>query len=326
MSDLISEARLALKNDRIHRLVAITEEMKRNIKTGPKGGKFYISRGPKRTKVYVDITGSKTGEDLAAAGKKFYQSTKVGEIDKVLSISDPGNSVSEVIMLKNGKRKYVYTDEHKAKQAAKKFAKAIRMGKHIDATRKKISADMSSKDEKRRAAATVASLVDQHVIRAGGSEAEKKTGSVGVTTLRAEHVTVNKDGTVSLKFKGKSHKMWDVTVTDPKIVKNIKGFVKGKKPGDALFPTNRGAVNKYLKEVSPEPISMKDFRTFHASRLAHEALQNAPTPKNKKELKKNIADAVAFAASHLHHDSATCKGSYINPEVLTAYQMRFKDV
>jgi DNA topoisomerase-1 len=82
-------------------------------------------------------------------------------------------------------------------------------------------------------------------------------------------------------------------------------------------PLTEDKVNDYLRSFGA---TAKQFRTYHASRLAAEYLAELGVPSSDKAAEKNIADAVARTARVLGNTPAVCRGSYINPAILDAYR------
>lgn len=259
-------------------------------------------------------------------GKQRYEGFPVETINKVHEFSGE-TGLKAVIFRKdrNGKevQTYKYTSEHDQNKADAKFKKAVKMSENIGTLRKRAEKDSSSSDKKTADAAVVVRLIDSTTIRVGGSDSEKDTGSVGATTLRAEHVIKNKDGSVNLKFMGKSHKEWDRRIDGP-LAKEILKRTEGKKPGDQLFSVSASDVNSYLATASPDKITAKDFRTFHASEMAFSILAKAaPPPKiSAKEAEANIKKAVEETSKFLGNTPTICREKYINPRVLDAYRNR----
>lgn len=220
--------------------------------------------------------------------------------------------------------KYIYTTKHQQESADAKFAKADKLakggyGKVVGAYQK----DLSSKDERTRACAAIVGLIDKTTMRVGGSGSEEDTGSVGATTMRAEHVT-KVPGGLRFKFPGKSGKEWDRVVKDPAIVKAVSGFLAGKKPGDLVFPATAAHVNEFLDSKAGFKSTAKDFRTYHATAIADDKLKGEPAPKTEAEAKATVKRVVEETSEHLGNTPAVCKDRYIDPRVIDRYMARLK--
>jgi DNA topoisomerase-1 len=259
-------------------------------------------------------------------GKQTYEGFPVSSINKVHEFSGE-TGLKAVVFRKdrNGKevQTYKYTSEHDQRHADARFEKAAKMGEHIHELRDRLEKDSKSDEVKTRDAAVVTRLIDHTTIRVGGSDSEKETGSVGATTLRAEHVHENKDGSVDLRFPGKSHKDWDRHIEGP-LAHELSSRARGMRSDEQIFKVNAADVNKYLEGASPIKITAKDFRTFHASSMAHSILSKAMPPPSvsAKEAEAVIKKAVEATAKHLGNTPAICKEKYINPRVIDAYRNR----
>src|SRR5207249_3009391 len=78
-------------------------------------------------------------------------------------------------------------------------------------------------------------------------------------------------------------------------------------------------VNDYLREITGEDFTAKDFRTWAGTVLAAMAL-NAQDPfENKTEAKKNIKEAIAAVSKILGNTPAICRKCYVHPAVLETY-------
>ena len=239
-------------------------------------------------------------------------------------VFDGVSGLHAIVVRKDGIKVYQQTDEAKQRAADKRFGRALVMSDKLGGIRSAYQRDLTSSDPAARQNATVLGLIDQHVIRIGGSSAEDRTGSRGATTIEAKHVHPNPDGSVQIRFPGKSGVRWNVKVTDPQLAQNLREAAAGKRPSEKLFPeTSPQSVNAYIGEKAGTKLTAKDFRTFHASVIAHAELEKLRPPKNAKELKANMKKAIAATAKVMGHTPAVCKSSYINPRLLNEYEERY---
>ena len=84
-------------------------------------------------------------------------------------------------------------------------------------------------------------------------------------------------------------------------------------------PISSSDVNEYLREVSGEDYTAKDFRTWAGTLAAALALQRQPAPSSMTEAKKNLVAVVKEVAHKLGNTPATCRKFYIHPIVIDAY-------
>jgi DNA topoisomerase I len=123
----------------------------------------------------------------------------------------------------------------------------------------------------------------------------KRNKSYGLTTLKNRHAEI--DGTeVRFHFVGKSGKQWTTKIRDRRVAKIIRECQE--LPGQDLlqYRTTTGEiqdissndVNTYLKDVTGEEITAKDFRTWAGTVLAAIALKEIEAFDNEERAKKNV--------------------------------------
>lgn len=78
-------------------------------------------------------------------------------------------------------------------------------------------------------------------------------------------------------------------------------------------------VNAYLREVSGEDITAKDFRTWHGTVLAAIALQEFQQFDSQAAVKRNVRDAIEQVAARLGNTPTICRKCYIHPEIFVSY-------
>ncbi|HYM96894.1 MAG TPA: DNA topoisomerase IB, partial [Candidatus Sulfotelmatobacter sp.] len=79
-------------------------------------------------------------------------------------------------------------------------------------------------------------------------------------------------------------------------------------------------VNQYLREITGEDCTAKDFRTWAATVLAACALREAEPFDSEAEARRNVAAAIDTVARRLGHTRAVCRQSYVHPAVIDAYR------
>jgi DNA topoisomerase-1 len=78
-------------------------------------------------------------------------------------------------------------------------------------------------------------------------------------------------------------------------------------------------VNDYLREITGEDFTAKDFRTWAGTVLAAIALNAAGAFKTKKQAKENIKNAIGAVAKILGNTPTICRKCYIDSVVLESY-------
>lgn len=176
------------------------------------------------------------------------------------------------------KMKYVWlSDTAYVKQVRdiEKFNKAWELEGKIKEVRDHILSGLESADPLQRKIATVCYLIDVLKMRVGDEKDEDEADTVGATTLRAEHITIDEEkGEVTFDFLGKDSVRWVNTIKPPHVViENLKEFIgEGK---ETIFNGVRSQkVNAYLAEIMPG-LTAKVFRTYHASTTTRDYLNRA---------------------------------------------------
>ena len=77
-----------------------------------------------------------------------------------------------------------------------------------------------------------------------------------------------------------------------------------------------GDVNAYIKDVTGEDFSAKDFRTWAGTVLA---LSEFKKYDSQVEAKRNVVAAIESVSKQLGDTPAICRNCYVHPEVLDAY-------
>lgn len=164
------------------------------------------------------------------------------------------------------------------------------------------------------------------MIRVGNEEYARENHSYGLTTLRSEHVTVEKTA-LRFEFRGKGGKRHTVDLTD----RRLAGVVRHcqELPGHELFQyvddegqpqvIDSADVNAYLREVGGAEFTAKDFRTWGGTVLAAIALASQATAGEPRHFRRELAEGVAEVARHLGNTVAICRKCYIHPAVIVAH-------
>lgn len=159
-----------------------------------------------------------------------------------------------------------------------------------------------------------------------GSEDNSNTGNLGVRTLKVGNVSISGDK-INLNFIGKSYQENVATIKDKTIASYLKRNMKGKSPNDNLFSASYERVGATMKKINPKGINPKDLRTYKATEVAKNLLQDKtlgmppPIPKGGKDLKKLVKDKLqnvfTKVAEVLNNTPAMAKNSYVHPVVIT---------
>lgn len=223
------------------------------------------------------------------------------------------------------RKQYRYHPRWRQVRDETKFERLIPFAAALPQIRKQVEGHLSLPGLPReKVLAMVVRLLETTFIRIGNEEYARSNGSFGLTTLRNRHVRV--DGSrVELRFQGKSGKAHAVALTDRRLARLVRQLRD--LPGQELFqylhngetpqPVTSADVNQYVREISGEDFTAKDFRTWAGTLLAarHLAASNGADANNAKA---NAVTAVKEVAHYLRNTVAVCRSCYIHPRVLEA--------
>jgi len=174
--------------------------------------------------------------------------------------------------------------------------------------------------------AAIVRLLETTFIRVGNQEYAKQNGSYGLTTLRNKHVSV-KGATVTFDFKGKSGVEHVIDFRDRRLAAIIKRCQD--MPGYELFQyidpegnrhsVDASDVNEYLRQITNEDFTAKDFRTWAGSVLACAMLHEFQPAETQTQAKKNVVEAIKRVANRLGNTPSVCRKCYVHPAVLESY-------
>jgi DNA topoisomerase-1 len=226
-----------------------------------------------------------------------------------------------------GRKQYRYHPRWREVRDETKYNRMVEFAKALPRIRQRIQRDMKLPGlPKQKVLATVVRLLEVSLIRIGNEEYARENNSFGLTTMRDRHVDVS-GSTLRFHFRGKAGKQHDVQVDDPRLARIVKRCQD--LPGQELFQYldddgNRQTVgsddvNVYLKEITGQEFSAKDFRTWAGTVLAARALQELEEVDSQAKAKKNIVRAVEAVSQMLGNTPSICRKCYVHPAVLQAY-------
>ena len=168
------------------------------------------------------------------------------------------------------KTKYVFTSFEsffKSKSDEEKFNLAKKLKKKIVSIREAYEKQLQSDDLKKKQLATALYFIDNLALRVGGKkDSKEEADTVGVTSLRVEHVTLLDNNLIKLDFLGKDSVRFCKKINVHKdVYENLKIFIRNKSKKENLFDLiNPSGVNEYLDSLL-EGLTAKVWRTYNAS-------------------------------------------------------------
>jgi len=225
-----------------------------------------------------------------------------------------------------GRKQYRYHDQWRELRDENKFDRLAAFAKALPNIRRRIAKDLKLPGlPRRKVLATVVRLLERTFIRIGNEEYARENKSFGLTTMQDRHVTVKGDR-LRFRFRGKSGRAHEVDMTDRRIAKIVSKCQD--LPGQDLFQyiddgevrdVASQDVNDYLREITNENFTAKDFRTWAGTVLAAIALNAQGEFETKKQAKANVKTAVCAVAQLLGNTPAICRKCYVHPAIVEAY-------
>jgi DNA topoisomerase-1 len=227
-----------------------------------------------------------------------------------------------------GRKQYIYHPRWAAIRNETKFNKMLLFGEALPKIRERVDQDLRRRGLPcERVVALMVRLLDKTLIRVGNVEYARCNHSFGLTTLQTDHLAVN-GSTLSFEFLGKSKKWHKIQLKDGRAARVIRQCQE--LPGQELFQyldddgrrhsVGSNDINDYLRQVTGQEFSAKDFRTWGGTVCVLEALREAGPGENQTQAKKNMTQAIKKAARQLGNTTTVCRNYYVHPAVLEVYQ------
>ena len=227
-----------------------------------------------------------------------------------------------------GRKQYRYHPRWREVRDETKFGRMLAFSQALPRLRARLEADLARPGLPReKVLATVVRLLECTGIRVGNDEYARANQSFGLTTLQDRHVEVS-GSTLRFQFRGKSGKPHRVALNDRRLARIVARCQA--LPGADLFQyladdgatvsIGSGDVNDYLREITGEDFTAKDFRTWAGTLQAVAALEAIGPAASEREAKSSILKAVDQVAGQLNNTRAVCRKYYVHPAVLETYQ------
>jgi len=203
----------------------------------------------------------------------------------------------------------------------------IAFGQALPKIRNRVDQDLSKPGMPReKALATVVWFLEKSLIRVGNEEYAKENKSYGLTTMNMRHIKIE-GASIQFHFVGKRGIRHDVGLADRRMARIVRKFQE--LPGQELFQyrdhegnvhgVSSADVNAYLREISGEDFTAKDFRTWSATVIALTELSHSCGFTTTREAKEAIKRVMANVSQQLGNTPAISRKSYVHPGIITSY-------
>jgi DNA topoisomerase-1 len=227
-----------------------------------------------------------------------------------------------------GRKQYRYHPQYRAVRDETKFDRMFAFSEVLPKIRERVERDLGRPDLPReKVLATVVRLLEKSLIRVGSDAYARANRSFGLTTLRRRHVAVS-GSRLTFEFRGKSGVLHAVGVTDRRVAAIVQHCQT--LPGQELFQyldgngrrqkVDSGDINRYLRDITGQEFTAKDFRTWAGTMYAATALREMGPAATRKQRRTNVNAAVDLVAERLGNTRTVCRKYYVHPRVIEAYE------
>lgn len=239
-----------------------------------------------------------------------------------------------------------YTENYRAGSKTKKFKAVQETIPQLATFARKWRTDMRDGDTQKGKIATVLEFIFETAARPGNpGNATQGERTFGATQLQVKHIKIDATKIV-VKYKGKSQSSNTQALQKHTInytrsaplklmAKNLKQYIKGKKPDENIFEHdgktfNSTSVTRYMKALGfPNGFTVHKFRTVRATKMTADILKKSPFKKGgdwtEREVNQWVEEQLIAVGMELGHTSgdkvttSTAIGSYIEPAILAEF-------
>lgn len=227
-----------------------------------------------------------------------------------------------------GRKQYRYHPDWVNRRSDEKYFRLLEFGLALPGARKQVEKDLRKKNlDERKVLAICVKVLQETLIRIGSSAYEKIHNSYGLSTLKDRHFR-EKNKAAYLCFTGKKGVKQEVRLTDKRLIRLVK---KCKDiPGQELFQfythgnerraVESGMINQYIREITNNDFTAKDFRTWGGTLEAMRQLAVCASENPEMPAKKLVVEALDCVAAKLGNTRAVCKSSYVYPVLLESFE------
>lgn len=222
------------------------------------------------------------------------------------------------------RKQYRYHPDWIAARDNEKFTHMREFGEALPFIRERLDQDLRKHGLPReKVLATAVALLDRTLIRVGNRAYAETNKSYGLTTMKNRHAVVE-GSTIRFRFNGKSGVQHDVSIRDRRLAPILRRLQE--LPVQTLFSypddegetrtVTSGDVNSYLKEISGQSFTAKDFRTWAGTLAAYGEFIVCEPAETKTARKRAITGVAQKVSRLLGNTPAVCRKSYIHQGLL----------
>ncbi|WP_349370935.1 DNA topoisomerase IB [Salinarimonas sp.] len=240
---------------------------------------------------------------------------------------DPNGHIQATGRDARGRKQYRYHPKFREVRDTTKFEHLVAFAEALPRIRERVDADMRKRKLSReKVLATLVHLLETTLIRVGNADYARRNQTHGLTTLGEDHVDVEGES-LRFVFRGKGGKEWRLKMRDRRVARTVRMLED--LPGQRLFQwvddegerhsVESADVNAYLREITGQDVTAKDFRTWGGTVLAALALKEFEGFDSQAKAKKQLKAAIEHVAARLGNTPTICRKCYVHPEILSAH-------
>lgn len=222
-----------------------------------------------------------------------------------------------------GRKQYVYQRDWFEHRQAQKFELLTEFGLALPSIRRRANRHARRpRPDRLKVLGIAVAVLDHTLLRVGNRCYERTNGTRGLTTLTEENLSLERS-VASLSFRAKGNIETEIAIEHPRLVEllrecsEIEGqYLFSYLDDDGSVRTIASSdVNQYLLELTGQPFTAKNFRTWGGTLTFYEHL----TPARPKDRKQVVVNAYRQVAERLHNTEAVCRQFYVHPAVPEGY-------
>jgi DNA topoisomerase I len=229
-----------------------------------------------------------------------------------------------------GRKQYRYHEHWRELRDREKFDRMLEFARALPGLREVTERHLRRRGPTReRVLAGAVRLLDRGFFRIGGENYAEENDTYGLATMQKRHVRLEPDNVIVFDYRAKGGQRRVQSVVDPQVYRLVDELKRRRSGGPDLLAYKDGGrwhdvlssdVNEYIKQVTGEEFTAKDFRTWTATVLAAVGVAvSGRAAASATARKRAVARAVQEVAHYLGNTPAVCRASYIDPRVFDRF-------
>ena len=240
--------------------------------------------------------------------------------------SDPAGHLQAIGTDAAGRRQYLYHEAWRARRDIQKFHRVERFAEALPGLRAECEDALRQRGfPKEKSLALAVRLLDEGSFRSGSESYARDNGTFGLATIRRGHVKIE-GARITFDFTAKSGKRRVQMIEHARLARIVRSLKERHDGNHELLAyeedgrwhdISSGDINTFLREMTGDDFTAKDFRTWQATVLAATLLAVAEMERQESSSRRRAVTVVVKEVSeYLGNTPAVCRASYIDPRVI----------